>query len=606
MKATTIYSFLLLSFLFSEGALACNETIDSKKVMLFIDVNLSQKEVDTARKDACKRGEKFILHPDDPEINKIRSTYYKYLTKKEYYDSKCDDDTPACIKLEAEVEKYKDELDDFDFDPYEMTEEAVKKSLKSVKDKNLVISTLIVSGHDGGGEVSGDLVKGTFTKPEFFKSFDETFTTDEKNNLQTILLWGCYTGTYSETSDWKSQFPSAKAIVGFYDSAPLAIRPSSSDLMSDFLLKEEQLYTAADNAELKRAIQGLKSVLYVQPGMLINSCSEEDMYYAHYQNEGRRKTYYFPGSDADKQCQLVMEEWSSELKPQLENYLSGRNDIPEVIRGSAIRTIYGLVRQNEKCFKDNLDIDANQIGLLLFWHGVVENFSHKYADLLKEAQKEIDLIGQEYQALQASAKEALLKQEAAFLEYNKHSYDYLDFEKKTKIERLREELKEKDEIYQKIYEAYKDPQKAANTEILNDLALEKYHQEYLDELKQLHAFERKDALRINWIAVSEARQQAEEMIRKNLHLDDYGDIKLPVVGTEKYKRSVMVGDLRKLNNIFNNSFLEYPKDKYPNLEKLYKKMDNLLYQLDPSCMNFLEWHQYSPGKPLPKNQCEDK
>src|SRR5690606_15758178 len=109
-------------------------------------------------------------------------------------------------------------------------------------------------------------------------------------------------------ADWKSQFPAAKAIVGFYDSSPLAIRPSSANLMSDFLSKEEQLYTATDNDQLKRTIQSLDSILYVQPGMLINACSEDDMYYAHYHQDGRRKTFYFAGSDADKQCQLVLEE----------------------------------------------------------------------------------------------------------------------------------------------------------------------------------------------------------------------------------------------------------------------------------------------------------
>lgn len=99
---------------------------------------------------------------------------------------------------------------------------------------------------------------------------------------------------------------------------------------------------------------------------------------------------------------------------------------------------------------------------------------------------------------------------------------------------------------------------------------------------------------------------ASEDYRKWSDFSSLQGIKLPVKGTEKYPRTVLVQDLRKINNVFPKESFQKIKDKYPNLEKVYKKMDQMLYQLDPTCMNFLEWHQYNANKGAPRNQCEDK
>ncbi len=605
MRKSLVIAAISISSLLPQITSACDKVIDPSKVMLFIDTNLSLKEVEVAKKGACDRGERFVLHPDGELADKARRTFYNFLTKEEYYNNKCkNSDTPACDKLYDEVEKLKETMDDYDFEEYEMTSDNIKKALASVKDSKATISTLIVSGHDGGGEISGDYIKGAFTKSEFFEVYDEVYSGEEKKDLSSILLWGCYTGTYSEATDWKSQFPNAKAIVGFYDSAPLATRPASADLMLDFLQKEHDLYKIEDEQTLKKSIQGLKSILYTQPGMLINACHDEEIYYSHFQDGDRRKTFYLTPKDADAQCKLVQDEWAENKKGVYQYYLDGNREIPDNIRGSDIRQIYGLVRQNEKCFKDSLNIDANKVGLLLFWNGVRENFSQKYAEELAAAQKEIEeivskikpaedaanLAYSEYNELARellfgvnifSGDEALLEQEKRIEEKKKLGSVYEEISKYTKLADLPEELRAK--VYEKV--EYGDfLRDIENREIQRTLKGKN------DKVKELGR------------KLNEANAEAEKW-RPFRYL---GDIKFPQKGDEKYPRGTLVSTLRRLNDVFPTHDFQRIKEQYPNIEKAYKKMDQLLFQLDPSCMNFLEWHQFNPNKPLPRNQCEEK
>ena len=606
MLKNTPIVVLLSSLLYSSLGYTCDKAVDPNKVMLFIDTNLSLKEVEVAKKGACDRGERFILHPDGELADKARRTFYNYLTKEEYYNNKCKESTPACDRLETEVDKLKDQMNDYDFEEYRMSPENIKKVVASVKEQKASISTLIVSGHDGGGEISGDYISGSFTKNEFFEIYEDVYGAEGKNDLHSILLWGCYTGTYSEASAWKEQFPKAKAIVGFYDSAPLATRPASADLMLDFLQKEHELYAVEDEKELKKSIQNLKSILYTQPGILINACHDEEIYYSHFQDGNQRKTFYLTPKDADAQCRLIQDEWKDKSYT-FNSYMEGSRDIPDNIRGSDIRVIYGLVRQNEKCFKDNLSVDANKVGLLLFYNGVRENFTEKYAAELEAAQKEIDELASMYPAAEEAMNKASKDLREQWDNVNRLP-TYWGDSSLEESEKMINESKDKDDVYKELYRLYsekKDPEIPA--ELREKLSGDNYaYYSFNREMKRL--VEQRE-LKPHHDKMREAQKnydKASEEYRKWSDFSSLQGIKLPVKGVEKYPRSVLVQDLRKINNVFPKESYQKIKEKYPNLEKVYKKMDQLLYQLDPTCMNFLEWHQFNANKGAPRNQCEDK
>ncbi|GEM_PF-4454353 len=605
MLKRLIYSFIILVPLLSGVAIACDKAIDPNKVMLFIDTNLSLKEVEAARKGACERGERFVLHPDGELADKGRKTYYNYLTKKEYYDKKCDESTPACDKLEAEVDKLDQQMNDFDFEEYKMNDENIKKALASVKASNASISTLVVSGHDGGGEISGDYISGSFTKNNFFNLYDEVFDAEDKKKLHSVLLWGCYTGTYSEATDWKTQFPDAKAIAGFYDSAPLATRPASSDLMLDFLVKEESLYSIEDEKELKRSIQNLKSILYVQPGIMINACHDEQIYYSHFLDGDHRKTFFLTPSDADEQCKLIQEEWPDK-RQKLISYLEGYQEVPEKISGSELRSIYGFIRQNEKCFKDHLNIDANKVGLLLFWNGVSENFNAKYGDLLDQAQKEMDelaAMAEEDSANMRKASEALHEQ----WKIMNNGKTYWGDSNLEEMEKSVDSKKESDDVYKELYKQYSENKDFIPTAELKEKLESSWEYSYffqnlrkIDEQKGLKVIQDKT----NEVQADYAKKT--EKYNSSVSFAQFSGVKLPSKKDETHSRMKLIENLRRINNAFPTESFQKVKEKYPHIEEAYKKMDQLLFQLDPSCMNFLEWHQLNPNKPLPRNQCEGK
>lgn len=598
------FGLLLVLFYLSEAS-ACDQLIDPNRVMLFIDTNLSLKEVEVAKQGACARGERFVLYPDGALADKARRTFYNYLTKEEYYNKRCKESTPACDKLEVEVDKLKEQMDDFDFDEFKMNDENIKKVLSGVKESKASISTLIVSGHDGGGEISGDYISGAFTKNSFFSLYDEVFDSEDKKKLHSVLLWGCYTGTYSEATDWKSQFPYAKAIAGFYDSAPLATRPASADLMLDFLLKEESLYSVEDEKELKRSIQNLKSILYVQPGIMINACHDEQIYYSHFQDGDQRKTFFLTPKDAEAQCLLIQEEWNDK-KGSLAAYLEGNKEIPEKIAGSELRTLYGFIRQNEKCFKDHLDVDANKVGLLLFWNGVRENFSHKYGDLMEAAQKEMDELVTEMK----KSKEDFEKAADEFnTQWNltRNGVTYWGDESLKEVEASVDAFKDVDETYKELFKLRTESKSPTISEELQKKIDENWqYQSFLRNVDKMYVQRERKIVNDKKNELQEAYNLAQDKYRSYQEFYRFSDVTLPTKDKEKYPRMDFVRSIRQMNDAFPKESFQKIKEKYPNIEKAYKKMDNLLYQLDPSCMNFLEWHQYNPNKPLPRNQCEDK
>lgn len=596
----------------SSTLFACPKEVDPKKIMLFIDVNLSIKEVEAAKKSACERGETFTLWPDDKEIDQIRRDKYKYLTLDEYYGAKCKSSTPACDKLEKDLDSLKKNIDDYDYEPYELNPEKLKSILTPIKDKESVISTLIISGHDGGGEIDGDEIDGAVLKTELFEVYDSIFSREDKRSLNTILLWGCYTGTYSEASDWKSQFPAATAVVGYYDSAPLATRPASADLMEDFLLKEKDLYTSSNRDDLKKSIQNLKSILYTQPGLLINACGE-NIYYGHILKNGERKTFYMDSHETNKICELAKAEWKNDLKFSLSDYYEGSLDIPRIISGTKLRTMYGLVRQNEKCMKDI--VDANKLGLLLFWNGVRENFSHKYNDLMVAAQKDLDGLAKEYNDVLIELEKVNSELKAAREKYNLYSDEVFGFYGDENLERLHKYIdghKDKDEIFKKIYEfKLKNPEDDLPEDIKEMISKKPSYDHYdykyfRDSMKDI---KRQETLKVPYNemkALREKKLQLQAVQKSGVNMPDLKEFRFPTKEITDYSRVNMIKNLRSMNNIFPGKWFQDQKDKYPNIEKAYKKIDHLLYQVDPSCMNFLDWHQYNPVKALPKNLCEDK
>src|SRR5690606_25008037 len=119
----------------------------------------------------------------------------------------------------------------------------LKKNLIDLAKNGTAITSLIVSGHDGGGSVHGDM--SGIDKSEILSSLSEAYGNNKKllDQLQSLLLWGCYTSTPAEVLSWKEGLPGLKLISGFHGRGPGNDKQAAHTLLKDFLIKEKRLVT---------------------------------------------------------------------------------------------------------------------------------------------------------------------------------------------------------------------------------------------------------------------------------------------------------------------------------------------------------------------------
>jgi hypothetical protein len=121
----------------------------------------------------------------------------------------------------------------------------IHEALKEIKDSQGKLQNVSISGHDGGGEFSG--FKSNINRNELQNIMSKY---KDINEVSSLLLLGCYTGTQKEVIEWKSIFPKAKVIAGHDGSAPLADRPQGHQYIADILTKEKQLSKQAEEKKI--------------------------------------------------------------------------------------------------------------------------------------------------------------------------------------------------------------------------------------------------------------------------------------------------------------------------------------------------------------------
>ena len=377
MKKLFFVSLLLGS---TAASAVCNKPVDPKKIMVFMDTNTSDMEIATAEKSACDRGETIMIVPKN----------YKQYTPYRTAVASASRALEACSKTAgANCSAQMKTLSDASAKQMSFTSQhqdinsQLEDTLKEIKAKNGKVKSMIISGHDGGGQFGGE--KGGSGRGMIGPLMAKY---PEINDVQSLLLLGCYTGVQQEVMQWKMIFPNVHLIGGYDGSAPLSDRPQGHKYITDLLAKERSLTTQADARRLtdftKANLVGLgnlNAAIYVQ-------CED-----------GTNKSDYFYASHDRAKGFTKMEIDSCYTNPELktvsatfQKYLSGELEPPTNTASGELRALYNKARSLEHCMEiTQTPIDMNALFNLLFWGGVKKNFANFYKDDLAKAEELLKL-----------------------------------------------------------------------------------------------------------------------------------------------------------------------------------------------------------------------
>ncbi len=439
------YLVILFFFSFSLDAWTCSTKVDPNKVVFFVDTNYSDLEIKTAEKAACQRGERLVVVPKN--YSDYTSHLVQYEKSKKAFD-KCMQKQGDCGELGSKAYADHSTLTEFK-NQQPSLEEQIRDQFKELKSKNAKIQNVTISGHDGGGWFGGH--KGDFYRQslaDLMKEFPEI------NDVQSLMLLGCYTGVQQEILNWKSIFPNVRMIGGYDGSAPLSDKLAGHTYLEDLLSKEKKLLQQADEKKINNFVANnirnfnmLSAAVYVSP-----VCEEEspeddkEFYYS-----SKERSLKFQEFDASK-CLSMKNELFSMSDIYLK-YDSGELEPPQDPSSGELRNLYDRARAVEHCFENqNVNLNVSNLFNLRFYSAVKENFARFYKDDLEEAERILNTITPDSMAKNLQSQIELL---TPSLEEAQNQLDY--FEKDPKSY-LKQSEKKVAELESKFNELIKKPE----------------------------------------------------------------------------------------------------------------------------------------------------
>lgn len=390
--------FFLAVLTFSVVAQAqCNRPVDPKKVILFIDTNNSEPEIATAQKAACSRGERLVIVP------KNYKDYGRYTAEVESANRALQRCTNNCDALATRASQAYVNLENFK-NSQKSTQESTKEALDELKAQNAKMKTFIISGHDGGGSFGGS--KGNFSRHELATLMKDY---EDINEVQSLMLLGCYTGVQKEVIEWKNIFKDARLIAGYDGSAPLSDKPLGHQYITEILTKEPQLLAQADQKRLQAyARANIRSLFQMNTAMYLNCGPGEgqEFYYA-----SKAKTKQFTPYDINE-CLRKGDEIDA-LSLKVSAYESGELEPPTNTASGELRQIYNQARALEHCVEIlGRGPNVNNVFNLLFYEGVKKNYAKFYESDLAEVERALQGLNIENMERSFQAEMAKLEDKA--------------------------------------------------------------------------------------------------------------------------------------------------------------------------------------------------
>jgi len=326
MKNSSVYTLFFVVIFLTNNCLAD---------ILFLNFNRNTSAVKAAQRAARTRGERLIVLPPSPRPR------------------------------------------DYKLNPDQLTSE-----LENIRRQHIVISSVVFSGHDGGGFFSGhDGTIESFQVNRIMRDFP-----DIAASVKTLVLRGCYSATLNqvqEGSSWRQAFPNLHLIAGWEGRAPSSERQSSKEYVEDILTLAPQLVAAADATQVTRLYRQIGLYDTTHNAAWIRTC--QDSFYMRSEDAAHNRDP-FSFSDMSSLCSSKRSEFE-EKKQIIESYFYAVDDAhqnpPSNTSSSELRSAYSMLRQWEHCLKpeylgalaDSPMLNPDMIIRLIFFKNVAGNFA---------------------------------------------------------------------------------------------------------------------------------------------------------------------------------------------------------------------------------------
>ena len=280
-----------------------------------------------------------------------------------------------------------------DYNTKNVTAELVELAMQGVRPR-----TLIVSGHHAreegfwgkNGEVAlyfledhipAEGKRGHREGLEFFES------------LQSLYLWGCYTGSFTHAADLLTgenlAFKNVRYVVGFGEKGPLNTDPVSGRILIDVLRKENQFRSG----NMEKAFQLLKTVPSYQKRDVIIYRGKEFVSQDGWSNQD---TYLKSCDDEARKQRLA-----NSIRTIWDHYRAKRGPVPEDTAKGELRLAYQDLQRYNFCtsmgavkFPQFKEIPESSFTIrLIFYKNVLKNFMRQHSEHLALASKDLRSAG---------------------------------------------------------------------------------------------------------------------------------------------------------------------------------------------------------------------
>ena len=311
----------------------------SQKTILFLDMNDNPKEIAVAQRAAKARGEKLIVIPK--KVTKINDA---------------------------------------------MVIPDIKEELKQALQGN-TISSLVLSGHNGGDSYSGE--HGGISAPELMEVLEKS---SSHNEIKSLYLLGCNSANKSKIFFWKASLPELKFIAGYDGTAPLGHLANGLGYFEDAMKKEKAIIQSSDAVKVKSLFESLKYVNTFQASLY--TCDPSDV--GHFFMSGRKGKERFGVLDTSE-CVQKLQDFQKKYLPEIKNYWTAKKEPTDLNPSSGfLKDAYVFMRQNEHCIsgeaQDGIlsNFTGDNLLFLRFNKDFNHNFVNYYRPLLEKTKAEYE------------------------------------------------------------------------------------------------------------------------------------------------------------------------------------------------------------------------
>lgn len=367
--------------------------------ILFLDLNIASEEVREVQKLAPEIGEVTVL-PQIPDQDRrrlnqlLRTAIPKLHERKDacLSQNKGEKEPPACAPIIKEIKQLESEKKELQA-KYRFTPKDLNNAVARFEAQGVHFNTLIVSGHDGTGDMYGDI--GVLPMTGFKEVMDAH--PSFRKDIQTLALWGCYTTAPpklgQQHSIWEPIIPEVKLILGYNPQSPKSAASTNLSTLRGLLLRRNQLIA-------ERNLSNFGSRIASVPGIHPHFAAFQTTcdFYATPRSakeieQGIRgicanatKNYQFHAKVF--QCYYQAQEEHSSFTAGQWGTL-GCKDVPEKEGSSALRDAYNFLQDTEQCSEYIPSLKPYRTSItktirLIFFKNVLANFEKYYGDQVKD------------------------------------------------------------------------------------------------------------------------------------------------------------------------------------------------------------------------------